>query len=90
MKLNICNVLYVVKYKTIPFWHNHLCFFNSIDQNFYQYNWGTQDPCKGGDEIKRGVIKPIVNYDAKLNSHYEAWSYKEKKHKNIKAHKNSV
>ena len=51
MKLNICNVLYVVKYKTIPFWHNHLCFFNSIDRNFYQYNWGTQDPCKGGDEI---------------------------------------
>ena len=45
---------------------------------------------KEGMKYKGGVIKPIVNYDAKLNSHYEAWSYKEKKHKNIKAHKNSV
>ena len=47
MKLNICNVFCVVEYKTIPIWHNHLCFFNSIDWNFYQYNWGIQDPYKG-------------------------------------------
>ena len=27
---------------------------------------------------------------ARLNSHYKAWNYKEKKHKNIKAYKKSV
>ena len=27
---------------------------------------------------------------ARLNSHYEAWSYKKKKHKKIRAHRKSV
>ena len=40
MKLNICNVLHVVEYKTIPICHNQSCFFNSIDRDFYRYNWG--------------------------------------------------
>ena len=29
---------------------------------------------------KKGVLKP------RLNSHYEAWSYKKKKHKKVKAY----
>ena len=35
----------------------------------------------------------FFNWDslhARLNSHYEAWSYKEKQHKKIKAYRKSV
>ena len=35
----------------------------------------------------------FFNWDsllARLNSHYEAWSYKKKKHKKIKAYRKSV
>ena len=35
----------------------------------------------------------FLNWDslhARLNSHYEAWSYKKKKHKKIRAHRKSV
>ena len=31
---------------------------------------------------------PNVAKHPKLNSHYKAWSYKKKKHKKIKAHRN--
>ena len=30
------------------------------------------------------------SFHARLNSHYEAWSYKKKKHKKIRAHRKSV
>ena len=35
----------------------------------------------------------FFNWDslhARLNSHYEAWSYKKKKHKKIRVHRKSV
>ena len=41
--------------------------------------------------IKKGVF--FFNSDllhAKLNSHYETWSYKKKKHKKCKAYRKSV
>ena len=39
------------------------------------------------------TVESFFNWDslhARLNSHYEAWSYKKKKHKNIKAYRKSV
>ena len=35
-------------------------------------------------------LKNRDSLHARLNSHYEAWSYKKKKHKNIRAHRKSV
>ena len=49
-------------------------------------------------ETPKGVQKKIINnffqnwnsLHARLNSHYQAWSYKKKKHKKIKAYTKSV
>ena len=45
--------------------------------------------------IECGIEETITffNWDslhARLNSHYEAWSYKKKKYEKIKAHRKSV
>ena len=48
------------------------------------------------DKLKNWICRtvgPFFCWDslyARLNSHYEAWSYKKKKHKKIKAYRKSV
>ena len=39
------------------------------------------------EEMDLKKKKKRDSFHARLNSHYEAWGYKKKKHKNIKAYK---
>ena len=45
------------------------------------------------NQTKKGLVIIFFNWDslqARLNSHYEAWSYKKKKYKKVKAYGKSV
>ena len=61
-----------------------LIFFNILVGVLFGPETGKIDP---------GIISLFFNWDslhARLNSHYEVWRYKKKKHKKIRAHRKSV
>ena len=71
---------------------NHIC--DGIDNSESKFiKWlrlalnNTHSP-KGLDFVKITIIN--IEILTKLNSHYEAWSYKKKKHRKIKGYRKSV
>ena len=55
--------------------------------------WKAEQPLRGMELQEKEANKIFFIWDslhARLNSHYEGWSYKKKKHKKIKSYRKSV